>query len=101
MPEAVAAMVAALEVGANPSATHADGRKARGLIEDARAAIGRLARTSPEAVTFTSGGSEADSLAIESAVLLDDISGVIVSSVEHEAVLETANAQSKPVDVWP
>jgi cysteine desulfurase len=52
-------------------------------------------------VTFTSGGSEADSLAIESAVQLDDIGGLIVSAIEHEAVLETARAQGKPVEVWP
>jgi cysteine desulfurase len=100
-PETVSAVVRALEIGANPSAVHAEGRKARALVEEARASIARLAGASPEAVTFTSGGSEADGLAIESAARLDDISGLIVLAIEHEAVLETAKVQGKPVEVWP
>jgi cysteine desulfurase len=100
-PEAVAAVVRALELGANPSAVHAEGRKARGLVEEARAVIARLAGASPEAVTFTSGGSEADGLAIGSAAELDDIGGLIAPAIEHEAVLEAAKATGKPVEVWP
>jgi cysteine desulfurase len=100
-PEAVDAVVRALELGANPSAVHAEGRKARGLVEEARGVIARLAGVSPEAVTFTSGGSEADSLAIESAAQLDDIGGLIIPAIEHEAVLETAKATGKPVEVLP
>lgn len=100
-PEAVAAVVRALELGANPSAVHAEGRKARGLVEAARAVIARFAGATPEAVTFTSGGSEADGLAIESAARLDDISGLIAPAIEHEAVLETARASGKPLEAWP
>jgi len=100
-PEALAAVVGALELGANPSAVHAEGRKARDLVEAARAVIARLAGASAEAVTFTSGGSEADGLAIESAAQLDDIGGLIAPAIEHEAVLETAKATGKPVEVWP
>lgn len=100
-PEAVAAVVRALELGANPSAVHAEGRKARGLVEEARAVIARFAGAGPEAATFTSGGSEADGLAIESAARLDDISGLIAPAIEHEAVLETARASGKPLEAWP
>lgn len=100
-PEAAAAVVRALEIGANPSSVHADGRRARALVEDARSAVAKLAGVTPEAVTFTSGASEADGLAIESAARLDDIGGLILSATEHEAVLETAQAQSKPTELWP
>lgn len=100
-PEAVHAVVQALELGANPSAVHAEGRKARALIEDARRVVADLAGASAEAVTFTSGGSEADSLAVESAAALEVIDHLVISATEHEAVIETARASGKPLTVWP
>src|SRR5262245_11521591 len=48
----------------NPSSTHAPGRAARAAVEDARAAVARLIGASAEEIVFTSGGTEANELAI-------------------------------------
>ncbi|WP_296744580.1 cysteine desulfurase family protein [Mesorhizobium sp.] len=60
--EARAAMVAALDVAANPSSVHAEGRAARRLIEDTRRDVARLVNARPEHVVFTSGATEAASM---------------------------------------
>lgn len=59
LPAARAAMLAALEVDANPSSVHGEGRAARALIEDARRAVAALVRAKAEHVVFTSGATEA------------------------------------------
>ena len=58
--EARAAMVAALDVVGNPSSPHAEGRRARGVIEDAREQVAALVGARPAEVVFTSGGTEAN-----------------------------------------
>jgi len=58
------AVLAALDVCGNPSSVHAEGRAARGLIEAAREKVARLAGARAEDVTFTSGGTEANALAL-------------------------------------
>ena len=67
-PEVRDAVLHALDVGGNPSSVHAAGRAARAIIEDAREAVAGLAGVRPSQVVFTSGGSEANTLAIESAL---------------------------------
>ncbi|MFK0692577.1 cysteine desulfurase family protein [Mesorhizobium sp. IMUNJ 23033] len=59
--EARSAMIVALDVAANPSSVHAEGRAARRLIEDARRDVARLVNAKPEHVVFTSGATEAAS----------------------------------------
>jgi len=59
LPEARAAMLAALDVDANASSVHAEGRAARRIIEDARRDVAALVNGMPEHVTFTSGATEA------------------------------------------
>lgn len=99
-PEARAAALAALEIGANPSATHAAGRAARALIERARADLAALAAASPAAVTFVSGGAEANALAMESAVAAG-CDRIIVGATEHETVWATAHALETDPEIWP
>ena len=84
-PEARAAMVEALEVYGNPSSVHAEGRAARGLIEAARAKVASLAGVSPERVVFTSGGSEANALAL--AAQGGSAWHCYLSAIEHPSVL--------------
>ena len=88
--EAREAMTAAMDLSGNPSSVHAEGRKARKLVEDARAAVagavGALARN----VIFTSGGTEANALALTPG--LRRVSGppverLAVSAIEHASVL--------------
>ncbi|MBL8579504.1 MAG: cysteine desulfurase [Mesorhizobium sp.] len=61
LPEARAAMLAALDVSANPSSVHNEGRNARRIVEDARREIAALVNTKPDHVVFTSGATEAAS----------------------------------------
>ena len=58
-PEARDAVLAAMALSGNASATHADGRAARKIIEQARDSVAELAGADPRCVTFVSGGSEA------------------------------------------
>ncbi|HTV69671.1 MAG TPA: cysteine desulfurase family protein [Rhizobiaceae bacterium] len=62
LPEARAAMLAALETDANPSSVHAEGRAARKLVEDARREVAALVNGKPEHVVFSSGATEAASM---------------------------------------
>jgi cysteine desulfurase len=99
-PEARAAVAHALEVGGNPSSVHAAGRAARALVEEARGHVGALIAAPASTIVFTSGGTEANALAIESAVVAG-ARRLIVSAIEHPSVLDTANAQGVAVEVLP
>src|SRR5580700_9468877 len=63
-PEARAAMAAAWELVGNPSSVHAEGRHARRLVEEARSAVAKAVGTLPRNMIFTSGGTEANALAL-------------------------------------
>ena len=67
-PEAQAAMERAFELCGNPSSVHGAGRAARKLVEAAREQVAALAGARPEEVIFTSGGTEANALALHGAV---------------------------------
>lgn len=99
-PQAREAVLRALDLGGNPSSAHADGRAARALVESARADVAALVAARPEAVTFVSGGTEANALAIESAVAAG-ITRIIVGATEHDAVRGSAEASGCLVEVWP
>lgn len=92
--QAKAAMVDAMERWANPSSPHADGRAARAALEDARKRMA-AALDWPGHVIFTSGASEAISIAMTRT----KATRVVTSSVEHDAVLRvTAGAERLGVD---
>ncbi len=99
-PEAKAAVLRALDVGGNPSSVHAAGRAARSLIETARAQVADLVGVVPGSVTFTSGGTESNALAIESAVAAG-YDRILLGATEHGAVAENVKAVGVPVTVWP
>lgn len=77
---------------ANPSSPHGPGRQARAAIEDARRAVGELLAAEPANVVFTSGGTEADNLALWGVFGWPPEGHLVVSAVEHPAVLEPAAA---------
>jgi cysteine desulfurase len=94
-PEARAAVLAALDVIGNPSSVHAAGRCARRLLEDARETIAGRFGARPADVVFTSGGTEANALAIAG---LGRGRTVIVGATEHDAVRAAApDAEVLPV----
>lgn len=84
-PEVREAVTEALAVYGNPSSVHAEGRAARGLIEEARAKVAALAGAAPEDVVFTSGGTEANALAL--AAQAGGAWHCYMSAVEHPSVL--------------
>lgn len=97
-PEARAAMLAALDLGANPSSVHGPGRAARKTVEAARSAVAAALGARDQDVVFTGGGTEASALALVGAVAaLKGHCTVLVSAIEHEAVARNAAATGVPV----
>ena len=90
-PEVRAAMNEALDVSfGNPSSIHQAGQAARRLVDRARAQVAGLIGAAPDEIIFTSGGTEADNLAVLGATLAapEGRKGIVASSVEHKAVLD-------------
>ena len=73
----------------NPSSIHAHGRKTRAIVENARKSIAKLLNCAPAEIFFTSGGTEADNMAIIGSVDDLGIKHVITSAIEHHAVGHT------------
>ncbi|MCL6450323.1 MAG: cysteine desulfurase NifS [Acetobacteraceae bacterium] len=85
------------ETFGNPSSIHCFGREARQAVEGARATVASLIGAQPEEIYFTSGGTEADNLAIQGVALAaaDGRGHIITSQVEHHAVLHTCEFLEK------
>lgn len=74
----------------NPSASHSIGRKAKAALETARKNIARMINADSREIIFTSGGTEADNMAIRCSVRDLGVKHIITSPIEHKAVLSTA-----------
>jgi cysteine desulfurase len=88
--EARAAMEAAWDLAGNPSSVHAEGRQARRLVEEARAALAGALGALPRNVVFTSGGTEANALALTPGLRRGPgapVERLLVSAIEHASVL--------------
>ena len=72
---------------ANPSSTHSFGRESKTIVENARKSIANLLNTSPGSIFFTSGGTEADNMAIKCGIDDHKITHAITSKLSHHAVL--------------
>lgn len=95
-PEVLDAMIPVMrDLFGNPSSTHGHGRKAKALMEEARGSIAKLLNCQPSEIFFTSGGTEADNLALRSTVMYKGIKNIITSPIEHHAVLLTAEELQK------
>ncbi len=89
-PEARDAMAAAWDLSGNPSSVHAEGRQARRLVEQARASVASAVGGSPRNLVFTSGGTEANALALTPGLRRGSglpTTRLLVSAVEHASVL--------------
>ncbi len=89
-PEAKAAMAAAWELWGNPSSVHAEGRQARQLIEDARASVAGAVGAAARNLIFTSGGTEANALALAPGARRagsPPVRRLLTSTIEHASVL--------------
>lgn len=96
-PEAKAAMVSALGLTGNPSSVHAEGRKARALVEGARETIAAAIGACRDDIAFTGGGTEAVALALRGALRAAGNAKLITSAIEHDAVTTIAG----DVSAWP
>lgn len=83
-PEAREAMIDALDCAGNPSSLHAEGREARAIVENARETVAQIFQVMPQAVTFTSGGTEAANWLLQHR----DGLKLALSAVEHPCVLK-------------
>ncbi len=99
-PEAIAAITNVLTHVGNPSSIHAAGRTARAVMEKAREDIGALIAAPASTVIFTSGGTEANAIAIESAVSAG-AKRLIISAIEHDSIQETSRVLGVEVEVLP
>ncbi len=92
-PDVVEAMLPALrEQWHNPSSIYVEAQRARARIDEARATIAALIGAQPQEVLFTSGGSEADNLALRGVLAASRRRGkhIVISAVEHHAILDPA-----------
>jgi cysteine desulfurase len=98
-PAVVEAMRRALtEDFGNPSSVHHFGQRAKALLDEARSSVATLIGAEPAEVVFTSGGTEADNLAIRGAAEALEPTGrrhLVASSIEHEAVLNTVKSLAR------
>lgn len=95
-PEARQALLAALEVVGNGSSVHAEGRRAHGLIEDAREQVAAVVNARPAEVVFTSGATEANNW-----VMAAGWDTVFVAGIEHDSVLAPARTSGARVIAVP
>lgn len=86
-PEVREAMAAAADLYGNPSSVHSVGRAARRAVEEARDEVARLIGARPEEIFFTSGGTEANALAVFG-IVSNREGRIVTSSVEHPSVRE-------------
>ncbi|MGW0536425.1 cysteine desulfurase family protein [Streptomyces sp. NPDC003032] len=96
LPEAIAAMTAQIAVTGNASSLHAAGRRARRTVEEARETLAESLGARPSEVVFTSGGTEADNLAVKGLYWARRDADpartrVLASPVEHHAVLDAVH----------
>ena len=73
----------------NPSSIHASGREVKAKIERSRRSIAKILNVTPSEIIFTSGGTEADNLAIRSSLKTMGLKHAITTDIEHHAVLDT------------
>jgi cysteine desulfurase len=96
--EARAAALAAFEINGNPSSVHGEGRAARRLVEQAREQVAALVGGEPRNVVFTSGGTEANMLAL---VPMEPRQRLLASAIEHPSVLAGGRFPAGSVERLP
>jgi cysteine desulfurase len=90
-PAAAEAMARAQSLTGNPSSVHSFGRQARATVETAREQVAALAGAKPAQIVFTSGGTEANNLALAGS----DRARILVSGIEHDSILTAAPAAER------
>jgi cysteine desulfurase len=100
-PEAKEAMIAALAEAGNASSVHDEGRRARMIIETAREDVAALLGLAPAQIVFTSGGTEANVMALSPAWLEGERGMLFISAVEHPSVLQGGQFAAGDIEILP
>jgi cysteine desulfurase len=81
------------DVPGNPSSIYEEGRRARALVDRARGEVAQAIGADPAEIVFTSGGTEADNLALRGVLKAreGEADGIVTTAIEHHAVLDTAH----------
>ncbi len=106
VPEAIEAMTRQLRIAGNASSLHAAGRAARRVVEESREAVAQALGARPSEVVFTSGGTEADNLAVKGIFWSRRAADprrtrILVSAVEHHAVFDCVEWLAAHDDAQP
>ncbi len=91
-PAVQAAMRAALDISGNPSSIHAEGRAAKAALDGARAALATVLQVSPAQIIFTSGGTEANQLALRGL----SAASLLIGATEHDCIRQNFSAHIAP-----
>jgi cysteine desulfurase len=83
----------------NPSSSHSFGRKAKAVIETSRRTIAKKLNCNPSEIIFTSGGTEADNMAIYTSIETLGVTHIISSTIEHHAVSHTIEHLAKEKNI--
>lgn len=98
-PRVKKAIIEAMEADGNPSSTHGLGRKSKAIIESNRSSVASLFGCQPGEIIFTSGGTEADNLAILGVSELLEVETIISSQIEHPAIIDSIEKAKKLFEV--
>ncbi len=100
LPEVLAAMQECMSTNyANPSSLHALGRQSRHAVETSREVIAQAVNAHPSQLLFTSGGTEANNLAIKGCIAGMGITSLAYSAIEHPSVRDIARSLASSIDV--
>lgn len=104
-PQVKQAVIEALDMAANGSSIHQEGRKAKGLIERSRQSIAEMVGAAPSGVTFTCGGSEANATILQPKLTVKRkprvIERLLVSGTEHHSVLKGGSFAPEQIEIVP
>lgn len=96
-PEVADVMLSVLKSGGNPSSVHHLGRQAKAVLEKSRQTIGDMINCRPQMITFTSGGTEANNIALMSS----GTQHLITSASEHDSILQITDSFEGTVEILP
>lgn len=100
-PEVIEAVRETMTAGGNPSSVHAQGRHARGLVEQARRPVAALVNSQVSGVTFTGSGTEANNLVFSGAIKANRIKRLLIAATEHESVRLSAANTGLELEIIP
>lgn len=94
-PEVIEEMAKVMKMGGNPSSVHSVGRQAKSVLEKSRHSIGRMINCHPQKIIFTSGGTEANNIALKAT----GAKHLIISAAEHDSVVQTTRDFTGTIDI--